>query len=88
MASVPTGMPPGIWTIDSRLSIPLRELASIGTPNTGSGVMRRSHAGQMRRTARPGDDDLQPALPGARRKLIKPLRRPVSRNDARLERDA
>ena len=46
MASVPTGMPPGIWTIDSRLSIPLREWLSIGTPNTGSGVMAAAMPGR------------------------------------------
>src|SRR3954466_2301639 len=46
MASVPTGMPPGIWTIDSRLSIPLREWLSIGTPKTGSGVMAAAMPGR------------------------------------------
>jgi hypothetical protein len=37
MASVPTGMPAGIWTIDSRLSWPDRALDSTGTPKTGKG---------------------------------------------------
>ena len=38
IASVPTGMPAGICTIDSRLSIPLSAWDSTGTPSTGSGV--------------------------------------------------
>ena len=39
MASVPTGMPAGIWTMDRRLSSPDKARLSTGTPNTGSGVM-------------------------------------------------
>ncbi len=39
MASVPTGTPAGICTIDSRLSMPFSALLSTGTPNTGSGVI-------------------------------------------------
>jgi hypothetical protein len=35
MAKVLTGTPPGIWTIESRLSIPLRAWLSTGTPMTG-----------------------------------------------------
>src|SRR6185437_11952731 len=38
MASVPTGTPPGICTMESRLSMPLSAALSIGTPSTGSGV--------------------------------------------------
>src|SRR5262249_12788724 len=38
MASVPTGIPPGIWAIASSESKPLSALDSIGTPNTGSTV--------------------------------------------------
>ena len=38
IASVPTGMPAGICTIESRLSMPLSAWHSTGTPSTGSGV--------------------------------------------------
>ena len=38
MASVPTGIPAGIWTVDSSESIPLSALDWIGTPRTGSSV--------------------------------------------------
>ena len=38
IARVPTGTPAGIWTIDSRLSMPFRLCDSTGTPSTGSGV--------------------------------------------------
>jgi hypothetical protein len=38
IARVPTGMPPGIWTIDSSESIPFRAWLSTGTPSTGSRV--------------------------------------------------
>ena len=37
IASVPTGIPLGIWTVDNKLSKPL-SLLSMGTPNTGSVV--------------------------------------------------
>ena len=58
MASVPTGMPAGIWTIDSRLSMPFSAWLSTGTPSTGSGGHRRGHARQVRRAAGAGDDHL------------------------------
>ena len=35
IATVPTGIPFGIWAIDSRLSKPFNFLLSIGTPMTG-----------------------------------------------------
>ena len=38
IAKVPTGIPFGICTIDSKLSSPLRFLLSIGTPKTGIDV--------------------------------------------------
>ncbi len=38
IASVPTGMPAGIWTIERRESTPRSMLDSTGTPNTGSVV--------------------------------------------------
>jgi hypothetical protein len=39
MAKVATGTPPGICTIDKRLSMPLSALVSMGTPSTGSAVI-------------------------------------------------
>ena len=38
IASVPTGTPPGICTIDSSESIPFRAFDSTGTPKTGRQV--------------------------------------------------
>jgi hypothetical protein len=39
MAKVATGTPPGICTMESRLSMPLSALDSTGTPSTGSAVI-------------------------------------------------
>ncbi len=60
MARVPTGMPPGIWTMESRISMPFSALDSIGTPSTGRSVMRGGHARQVRGPAGAGDDHLEP----------------------------
>ena len=38
MASVPTGTPPGIWTIESSESSPPSAWLSTGTPSTGTSV--------------------------------------------------
>src|SRR5690606_31116316 len=46
MASVPTGTPAGIWTIDSRLSMPDSALDSTGTPSTGSRVIDAAMPGR------------------------------------------
>src|SRR5262249_35225292 len=39
MARVPTGMPPGICTVDSSESMPLRARDWMGTPSTGRSVL-------------------------------------------------
>ena len=39
IARVPTGTPAGIWTIDSRLSMPFSAWLSTGTPRTGKLVI-------------------------------------------------
>ena len=70
MARVPTGMPPGIWTMDSRLSMPFSALDSTGTPSTGRSVMRGGHAGQVGGAAGPGDDDLEAGRLGARGEVV------------------
>ena len=56
IASVPTGTPAGIWTIDSRLSMPFSAWLSIGTPSTGSEVIDAVMPGQVRGAAGAGDD--------------------------------
>ena len=61
MASVPTGTPFGICTMESSASTPLSAVAGIGTPSTGTSRLGGDHAGQVRRAARRGDDDLEPA---------------------------
>ena len=38
MAKVATGTPPGIWTMESRLSCPFKLWLSTGTPSTGRAV--------------------------------------------------
>src|SRR3569833_3099935 len=45
-ATVATGTPAGIWTIDSRESIPSRYFSGTGTPITGSGVTDASMPGR------------------------------------------
>ena len=44
IASVPTGTPAGICTIDSSESIPFSACDSTGTPSTGRCVLRGGHA--------------------------------------------
>ena len=60
MASVPTGMPAGIWTIDSRLSMPLSAFDSTGTPNTGSGVIAAVMPGRCAAPPAPAMITLRP----------------------------
>ena len=51
-ATVATGIPAGICTMDSSESSPSRWASGTGTPMTGSGVTDGEHAGQVRRAAR------------------------------------
>jgi hypothetical protein len=46
MATVATGTPAGICTIESRESMPSRCLSGTGTPITGSGVTAASMPGR------------------------------------------
>ena len=46
IASVPTGTPAGIWTIDNRLSMPFSDLVSTGTPSTGRLVIDAAMPGR------------------------------------------
>jgi len=47
IAKVATGMPPGIWTMDSNESMPLSSLLSTGTPSTGKSGVSSRHTGQV-----------------------------------------
>ena len=60
MASVPTGMPAGICTIESRLSWPESALDSTGTPNTGSGVIAAVMPGRWAAPPAPAMMTLKP----------------------------
>src|SRR5207249_9423570 len=60
MASVATGTPAGIWTIDSRLSSPFRACDSTGTPSTGSGVSEASIPGRWAAPPAPAMIALRP----------------------------
>jgi hypothetical protein len=46
MASVPTGTPAGIWTIDSSESSPFRAWLCTGTPSTGRTVCAAAMPGR------------------------------------------
>ena len=46
MASVATGTPFGIWTMDSRESMPCKQVDGTGTPNTGTIVLAASIPGK------------------------------------------
>ena len=61
IATVATGTPLGICTIDSSESIPSRYFSGTGTPITGSGVRAASMPGQVGGAPGPGDDHLEPA---------------------------
>ena len=74
IASVPTGTPRGICTIDSSESRPLSARLCTGTPSTGSDRVRRHHARQVRGAAGARDDHLEAARFGARART-----RPCSR---------
>ena len=84
MASVPTGIPAGICTMECRLSTPDKAFDSTGTPNTGSGVSAAANAGQVRRAARAGDHDPEALGLGALGEGEEPVRRSVGRDDARI----
>ena len=88
MASVPTGMPAGIWTIESSESWPVSALDSTGTPNTGSGVSAAIMPGRCAAPPAPAMITLKPAALAPLAKSIEPVRRAVGRDDARFVGDA
>ena len=60
MATVATGTPAGIWTMESRLSIPFRLLLSTGTPITGRGVIEAVIPGRCAAPPAPATMTLSP----------------------------
>ena len=60
IASVPTGMPPGICMIDSSESLPSSACVRIGTPNTGSGVIAAAMPGKWAAPPAPAMITLKP----------------------------
>ena len=87
-ATVATGTPPGICTIDSSESRPSSCASGTGTPITGSGVIDAVMPGQVRGAAGTGDD--HPQAPVGRRPgvLVHHVGRAVRRDDAHLVRHA
>ena len=61
IASVPTGTPAGIWTIERRLSWPFSAFDSTGTPKTGSAVMEAVIPGRWAAPPAPAMITLKPA---------------------------
>jgi hypothetical protein len=60
IASVPTGMPPGICMIESSESLPSSAWVFIGTPNTGSGVIAAAMPGKWAAPPAPAMITLKP----------------------------
>ena len=88
MASVPTGMPAGIWTIDSSESSPFSVFDCTGTPSTGSEVFAAVMPG---RCAAPPAPAMMTSRPRSRARagvFEQQIRRAVRGDDADLERDA
>ena len=81
MASVPTGMPAGIWTIESSESWPDSAFEFDRHAEHRQRRQRRRHAGQMRGAAGAGDDDLVAGSLGALGELVEPVGRAVRRDD-------
>lgn len=61
IASVPTGMPAGICTMESRLSCPESAFDSTGTPKTGSDVIAAVMPGRCAAPPAPAITTLKPA---------------------------
>ena len=67
IATVATGTPAGICTIDSSESRPSSWSSGTGTPITGQRGHRRGHAREMRGAAGAGDDHAQTPIGGRAR---------------------
>ena len=87
MASVPTGMPAGIWTMESRLSCPLSACGFDRHAEHGQGGHRRHHARQVGGPAGAGHDHLEAAVAGALGIVHQALGRAVRGDDPHLVRN-
>jgi hypothetical protein len=88
MASVPTGMPAGICTMESSESWPDSAFDSTGTPNTGSGVSAAVMPGRCAAPPAPAMITLKPSASRAAGEIVEPVGRAVGRDDARFVADA
>ena len=88
MASVPTGIPAGICTVESSESRPLSAALSMGTPSTGRIVWAAHTPGQVRGAAGGRDDHLDPARFGLADVLGRFGRRAVRRKHPAFVRNA
>ncbi len=80
IASVPTGTPFGICTIDSSESIPCSAVAGNRHAQHRNHRLRRDHARQMRRAARARDDHPQPPAHSRFGVLEQQIRRAMRRD--------
>ena len=88
MASVPTGMPAGICTIEEKAVLALERVRIHRHAEHRQRRHRRRHAGQMRGAAGAGDDDLEAASRARFGESIEPVRRAMGGHDQRLVADA
>ncbi len=88
IASVPTGTPAGICTIESRLSWPDSALDSTGTPNTGSVVNAAVMPGRCAAPPAPAMITLIARRPRALGEGDQPVGRAMRGDDARVVADA
>ena len=86
IANVPTGIPPGICTVESSESSPLRALV-IGTPRTGNVVCAAMTPAKCARATSGGNDDFDTARVRLGREVAGQARCAVGRHDMRFVRD-
>ena len=87
MAKVATGTPAGICTIDSSESMPFERFRLHRHAQHRQRGLRGRHAGQMRRAAGAGDDDLEAARARAGGVFEQQVRRAMRGDHAHLVRD-
>ena len=88
IASVPTGTPAGICTIESRLSWPESALDGTGTPKTGSVVKAAVMPGRCAAPPAPAMMTLKPCSLRALGEGDEPVGRAMGRDDPRVIADA
>ncbi len=86
IASVPTGTPAGICTIDSSESIPFSAFDSTGTPSTGRWVFAAAMPGRCAAPPAPATITSEPRVGGRRGVLEQQVGRAVGAHDAGLVR--